>query len=88
MLNANEAKAFASQVQALGQGLFDFMAQHVEPIIQAAAAKGEFSAKLVDVTPLNVHFASVTQELNRMGYIYDLHPDASPSAQYLIVSWT
>lgn len=87
MLPATQAKALSAQVNAVGQELFDYFIEHVDPVIQSAAERGGSSANLVQVTATTKHFVAVGRELTQLGYSVALHSDPSPSAQHLIVSW-
>lgn len=87
MLPATQAQALSAQVNAVGQELFDFFVQFVDPSIRAAAEHGETSVNLVKVSAATKCFAGASKELTRLGYTVTQSPDSSPSAQHLIVSW-
>ncbi len=87
MFPAAEAQIISNRVNLVGQALFEYFAQHVDPIIQSAAMRGDSSTDLVQVTAMTTNFAAISNALTQLGYTVTQHSDPSPSAQHLIVSW-
>ena len=87
MFPAAEAQNISNHVNLVGQALFDYFAEHVDPVIRSAAIRGDRSVNLVQVTATTTNFAAISNALTQMGYTVTQHSDPSPSGQHLIVSW-